>query len=141
MRTYRYKVQKSAFGLFLGITAEATRLTIPPTMGAPVSNRVWLDASEVNNASHGNRLALNEREVTSLRFGLSKVAGDVERIETSPYILISVRSLEIVEVDYAEAALAPAIAGWVTEEFALTPRLRNVSRDSATGEFTFNWNE
>ncbi|MFE7045656.1 hypothetical protein ACFU9X_41520 [Streptomyces atratus] len=141
MRTYRYKVQKSGFGLFLGITAEATRLTIPPTMSVLVSNRVWLDASEVNNAFHGNRLALNEREVTSLRFGLSKVAGDIERIETSPYILISVRSLEIVEVDYAEAALAPAIAGWVAEEFTLTPRLRNVSRDSATGQFTFDWDE
>jgi hypothetical protein len=141
MRTYRYKVQKSGFGLFLGITAEATRLTIPPTMSVPVSNRVWLDASEVNNAFRGNRLALNEREVTSLRFGLSKVAGDIERIEASPYILISVRSLEIFEVDYAEAALAPAIAGWVAEEFTLTPRLRNVSRDSATGQFTFDWDE
>jgi hypothetical protein len=29
MTTYRYKVQKGGFGLFLGITAEATRLTIP----------------------------------------------------------------------------------------------------------------
>ncbi|MGW1888580.1 hypothetical protein [Streptomyces sp. NPDC001970] len=141
MGTYRYKVQKSGFGLFLGIAAEATRLTNPPTVGAPVSNRVWLDASEVNNAFHGNRLVLNEREVAWLRVGLGKVSGDIERIETSPYILISVRALEIVEVDYTEAALAPAIAGWVTEQFALTPRRCNVSRDSTTGQFTFEWNE
>nr|WTB31385.1 hypothetical protein OG781_19535 [Streptomyces sp. NBC_00830] len=141
MGIYRYKVQKGGFGLFLGIAAEATRLTNPPTMGLPVSNRVWLDASEVSNANYGNRLALNEREVTWLRVGLGKVSGDIELIETSPYILISVRALEIFEVDYAEAALAPAIAGWVAEEFTLTPRLCNVSRDSATGQFTFDWNE
>lgn len=141
MRTYRYAVQKGGFGLFLGIAAEVTRLTNPPTTSIPVSDRVWLDASEVDNALHGTRLALNEREATWLRIGLGKVAGDIERIETSPYILISVRSLEIFEVDYAEAALGPAIAGWVAEEFTLTPRLRNVSRDSATGRFTFEWDE
>ncbi|MEU9496827.1 hypothetical protein AB0D56_32575 [Streptomyces sp. NPDC048209] len=134
-------MQTSGFGLFLGIAAEATRLTNPPTMNVPVSNRVWLDASEVNNAFHGNRLALNEREVAWLRVGLDKVSGDIERIETSPYILISVRALEIFEVDYAEEALAPAIAGWATREFTLTPRLCNVSRDSDTGQFTFDWNE
>ncbi|MFJ7496836.1 hypothetical protein ACIQZB_37940 [Streptomyces sp. NPDC097727] len=134
-------MQKSGFGLFLGIEAEATRLTNPPTMGAPVSSRVWLDVSEVNNALYGKRLALNEREVAWLRVGLGKVSGDIERIETSPYILILVRDLEIFEVDYAEAALAPAIAGWAAEKFALTPRPCNVSHDSATGQFTFDWNE
>ncbi|MEV7238354.1 hypothetical protein AB0N06_31755 [Streptomyces sp. NPDC051020] len=141
METYRYKVQKGGFGLFLGIEAEAIRLTNPPTIGVPVSSRVWLDASEVTNAVYGNRLALNEREVAWLRVGLGKVSGDIERIETSPYILISVRALEIFEVDYAEAALAPAIAGWVAEKFALTRRPCNVSRDSTIGQFTFDWNE
>lgn len=141
MGTYRYKVQKGGFGLFLGIAAEATRLTDPPTTGVPVSNRVWLDASEVDNAFYRNRLALNEREVAWLRFGLGRVSGDIERVETSPHILVSVRALEILEADYAEAALAPAIAGWAAERFSLTPRLCVVSRDGPTGQITFDWGE
>ncbi|MFD7631272.1 hypothetical protein ACFV7Q_35550 [Streptomyces sp. NPDC059851] len=141
METYRYKVQRSGFGLFLGIAAEATRLTNPPTTCVPVSNRVWLDASEVKNAFYGNPLALNESEVAWLRVGLGKVSDDIERIETSGHVLISVRALEILEVDYAEAALAPAIAGWAAERFALPPRRCNVSRDGATGRFTLDWSE
>ncbi|MFE7836083.1 hypothetical protein ACFU53_08495 [Streptomyces sp. NPDC057474] len=141
MKTYRYKVQRNGFGLFLGIAAETTRLTSVPARGAPVSERVWLDASEVDNAFHGNRLTLNEHEVACLQFGLGKVSGDIELIETSPYLLISIRALEIVEVGYAEAALAPAIAGWAEAEFFLTPRRCDVSRDSATGQFAFDWDE
>lgn len=141
MGTYRYKVQKGGFGLFLGITAEATHLTGPPTTGVPVSNRVWLDASEVDNAFYRNRLALSEREVAWLRFGLGKVSGDIERVETSPYILVTVRALEILEADYAEATLAPAIAGWAAQKFCLTPRPCVVGRDSATGRITFDRDE
>ncbi|MGW3818692.1 hypothetical protein [Streptomyces sp. NPDC005046] len=141
MGTYRYKVQKGGFGLFLGIEADATPLTNLPTMGVPVSNRVWLDASEVSNAFHGNRMVLNEREVAWLRVGLGKVSGDIERVETSPYILVSVRALEIFEVNYAEAALAPAIAGWAAENFSLTPRVCTVRRDIGTNQFAFDWNE
>ncbi|EFE76436.1 hypothetical protein K7395_15555 [Streptomyces filamentosus] len=141
MRTYRYKVQKSGFGLLLGITAEAIRLTVPPTTGAPVSDRVWLDVAEVNNAYYGSQLILTESEVATLRVGLGKVSGDIELVESSPYILIAVRALEIFEVDYAEVALAPAIAGWAEAEFSLSPRRGHASRDSATGEFTVDWDE
>ncbi|MFD9460358.1 hypothetical protein [Streptomyces sp. NPDC060027] len=141
MGAYRYKMQKGGFGLFLGIAAEAMHLTDVPAMGVPVSDRVWLDASEVTNAFHGNELVLNEREVAWLRAGLGKVAGDIERVETSPHILISVRALEIFEVNYAEEALAPAIAGWAAENFTLPPRICTVSRDSATGRFSLDWNE
>ncbi|MDX3636164.1 hypothetical protein PV728_39230 [Streptomyces europaeiscabiei] len=141
MRTYRYKVQKSGFGLILGIAAEAIRLTVRPTAGAPVSDRVWLDASEVNNAYRGSRLTLTESEVATLRVGLGKVSGDIELVESSPYILITVRALEIFEVDYAEVALAPAIAGWAEAEFSLAPRRCHATRDSATGEFTLDWDE
>ncbi|MFI9367018.1 hypothetical protein ACIG5E_39205 [Kitasatospora sp. NPDC053057] len=141
MRTYRYRVQRNGFGLFLGIAAEATRPTNLPVRGIPVSDRVRLNASEVSDTFHGNRLALNEHEVAYLQLGLRKVSSAIERIETSPYIVISVRALEIVEVDYVEEALAPAIAGWAAAEFSLTPRPCNVSRDSATGRFTFDWDE
>lgn len=141
MRTHRFKVQKSGYGLFLGIEAEVTRLTTPPTTGAPVSDRVWLDASHVVNAYYGNRLALTERELAWLRLGLGKAAGGIELVDTSPYLLISVRALQIVEADYAEAALAPAIAGWVAAEFSLTPVPCKLSRDTSTGRFTIDWDE
>ncbi|MGW0396098.1 hypothetical protein ACWDYJ_35615 [Streptomyces sp. NPDC003042] len=141
LRSYRYKVQKAGFGLFLGIKAEVARLATPPAVGAPVSGRVWLDASEVENAFYGNRLELNEREIGWLRHGLGKVSDGIERVETRPYLLIGVRALEIVEVDYHEVALAPAIVGWATEEFALQPRTCVVRRDGATGRLAIEWNE
>ncbi len=141
MQTYRYKVQTGGFGLFLGLAAETARLTTPPAIGVPVSDRVWLDASEVNHAYYGSRLALNERELAWLRLGLSKVAGGIQCVDSSPYILISVRTLQIIEVDYAEAALAPAIAGWAAAEFSLATVRCNVRRDASTGQFTFDWNE
>ena len=139
MGIHRYKVQRGGFGLFLGIAAEVTRLTNPPTGGVSVSDRVWLDTSEVKNPYYGNGLTLSEREVAWLRLGLGKVSENIELIETSPCILISVQTLEILEVDYVEAALAPAIAGWAAEKFSLIPRPCKVSHDSATGQFTFDW--
>ncbi|WP_329211495.1 hypothetical protein OG257_26745 [Streptomyces sp. NBC_00683] len=141
MRTHRYRVQKGGFGLFLGIAAEATRLSAPPTNGTPVSNRVWLDASEVRNAYYGSRLTLTESEVASLQVGLGKVSGAIELVESSPYVLIAVRALEIVEADYAEVALAPAIAGWAESEWSLAPRRCSALRDSTTGQYTLHWDE
>ena len=76
-----------------------------------------------------------------MRLGLSKVAGGIQCVDSSPYILISVRKLQIIEVDYAEAALAPAIAGWAAAEFSLATVRCNVGRDASTGQFTFDWNE
>lgn len=141
MRTHRYKVQKGGFGLFLGITAEVIRPASPPPGGTPVSDRVRLDASEVRNAYYGNRLTLTESEVAWLRAGLGKVSGAIELVESSPCILIAVRALEIVEADYAEVALAPAIAGWAESEWSLAPRRCDAVRDSATGRYTLNWDE
>lgn len=141
VRTHRYKVQKGGFGLFLGIAAEAIRLTAPPTTGTHVSNRIWLDASEVNNAYYGGRITLTEPEVASLQLGLGKVSGAIEQAESSPCILIKVRALEIVEADYAEVALAPAIAGWAEAEWSLAPCRCDAIRDSTTGQFTLAWEE
>ncbi|MFE2019813.1 hypothetical protein ACFW9O_17430 [Streptomyces sp. NPDC059499] len=141
MRTHRYKVQKGGFGLFLGIAAEVIRPASPPPGGTPVSDRVWLDASEVRNAYYGSRLTLTESEIASLRAGLGKVSGAIELVDGSPCILIAVRALEIVEADYAEVALAPAIAGWAESEWSLAPRRCDAVRDSATGRYTLNWDE
>lgn len=141
MRTHRYRVQKGGFGLFLGITAEAIRLSAPPANGTSVSNRVWLDTSEVHNAYYGSRLTLTESEVASLQVGLGKVSGAIELVESSPCILVAVRALEIVEADYAEVALAPAIAGWAESEWSLAPHRCSAIRDSTTGQYTLDWDE
>ncbi|MEV7941965.1 hypothetical protein AB0O82_38360 [Kitasatospora sp. NPDC088264] len=78
MRTYRYKSQTSDFGLFLGITAEATRLDAAPNIGKKLSDRVWLDTSQVHNAYRGEPLTLSEREAAWLEFGLLKVTSSIE---------------------------------------------------------------
>ncbi|MFI0717343.1 hypothetical protein ACH4SK_43720 [Streptomyces inhibens] len=106
-----------------------------------MSDRVWLDVSKVSGAYYGNRPAFNEREVASLRLGLGKVSSGIELVESSPYTLIAARALEILEADYAETDLAPAIAGWAETEFSLSPRRCHVTRGGATGQFTFDWDE
>jgi hypothetical protein len=140
MRTYRYKVQTNAFGLFLGITAEATRLDTAPTIGNRLSDRVWLDTSQVHNAYRGEPLTLSERESAWLEFGLLKVTSGIEAQATG-HVLITLQALEIVDADYAEATLAPALARWTEEEFGLPLNPGHVTRDSTTGEFTFGWDQ
>ncbi|MEV0538181.1 hypothetical protein [Kitasatospora sp. NPDC050463] len=66
MRTYRYKVQTSRYGLFLGVTAEAVQLNAPPINGNQVSDRVWMDTSRVQNFYSGKKLELNGREIAWL---------------------------------------------------------------------------
>lgn len=139
MRTYRYKVHKAGFGVFVGVAAEAFRLDAPPTTGVPVSGRVRLDASEVRDVGHGNRLTLSEPEVAWLRFGLLKVSDAIEAAEGAGHVLIVVRALELYAAHYAEAALAPALAGWAEEEFGLPARRCHARLDGVSGQFTFDW--
>ncbi|MEU0213173.1 hypothetical protein [Streptomyces canus] len=141
MRTYRYKVQTSSYGLFLGITAEAIQLNAPPTSGNQVSDRVWLDTGRVHHAYSGRKLALNGQEVTWLHLGLREYTESIELGAPGSYVLIIIHALEVVDADYAEAALAPALAKWTEAEFGLAPRSGRINRDSTTGELTFSWDE
>jgi hypothetical protein len=141
MRTFRYKVQTSSYGLFVGVTADAVRLQVPPTRGNRVRDRVWLDTSQVHSAYSGQQLVLNEQEVTWLRLGLREYAEDIELTAPGSYVLITIHALEIVDADYAEAALAPALAKWTEAEFGLASRSGRINRDSTTGRFTFSWDK
>ena len=141
MRTYRYKLQTSSYGLFVGVTAEAVQLNAPPAAGNQVSDRVWLDTSRVHNTYSGRQLALNEQETTWLRLGLREYTESIELTAPDSYVLITIHALEVVDADYAEAALAPALAKWTEAEFGLAPRSGRINRDSTTGELTFSWDE
>ncbi|MFJ9381089.1 hypothetical protein [Streptomyces sp. NPDC101455] len=141
MRTYRYKVQTRDFGLFIGIAADTALLDAPPVSGEAVSERVWLDAADVQDVYRGGQLALNEREIEWLRLGLRKVADSIELIESTSHVLVTLRALEIVEADYSEVALAPALARWMEAEFGLAPRRCGIARDSTTGQLTIDWDE
>jgi hypothetical protein len=140
MRTYHYKIQTSTFGLFVGLTAQAFPTDDPPAIGEQISNRVWLDTSQVSDTFRNTPLTLNDNENRWLRFGLEKVADDIEHAD-SRYIRIAVRALEIVEVDYAEAALAPALAGWAAAEYGLTPPRGHTTLDTSTRQRTFQWDD
>ncbi|MBS2966668.1 hypothetical protein KGA66_26765 [Actinocrinis puniceicyclus] len=140
MRTYRYKVQTSAFGLFLGIGAEVHRSQDPPAIGHRAGTRVWLDASNITDTFRGKPLLLNEHEIDWLLAGLRTVADEIESIETTGHILITVRALEIVETDYDEVALAPAVAEWAAAEFGLAPGRGRITRDTGTGRYRLEWN-
>ena len=141
MRTSRYKVQTSSYGLFVGVTAETVQLSAPPAGGNQVSDRVWLDTSRIHNAYTGRQLALNEQEVTWLRYGLREHTESIEHAAPGSYVVITIHGLEVVDADYAEAALAPAIAKWTEAEFGLVPRSGHINRDTTTEQFTFSWDE
>lgn len=139
MRNHRFKRQTSKFGMFVGVTASACRTPSPPAGGDQVSDRVWLDTSQVQDGFNGTPLELTEDETEWLRSGLHRVTPDIERAEPGGHVIISVRALEIMLSDYSEAALAPAIAGWAAEEFGFTPRRVEVNLDEATRQYTFQW--
>lgn len=141
MRNYRYRRQTNRFGLFAGVTASVVRADVPPATAVQISQRVWIDASHVEDGFRHTPLSLTQTETDSLRLGLSKVARHIEDADQSPYITVTVHALEIVLVDYAEDALAPAIAGWAAEEFGFPHPQVHVHFDQPTRQFTFDWED
>jgi hypothetical protein len=139
MRYHRFKRQTNRFGMFVGVTAAATRVSAPPAMGDQISERVWLDPSQVHEGFRGTPLVLTEEEIGWLRYGLRRVAADIERAEPDKHAVVSVQALEIMEADYVKAALAPAIAGWAAEEFGFTPHGVEVTFDERAKRYAFEW--
>lgn len=139
MSNYRYRVQNSRFGLFAGVTSQVVQPRTGPIEGNRISRRVWIDTAQVEDGFRGTALALSDQEVQSLSLGLGKVAHDIETADPSPCVIVAVRALEIVLVDYVEAALAPAIAGWAAQEFGFTGPRVTVHFDDATGQYVFGW--
>lgn len=139
MRNYRFKRQTSKFGLFVGITARALHAQSLPGGADQISQRVWLDTSQVKDGFRDDPLPVTEQETESLRSGLRRVADDIEAIERGGHVVIRVEALEIVLADYSEATLAPAIAGWAAEQFGFTPYRIRVSLDEASRQYVFEW--
>ena len=139
MRNYRFKRQTSKMGIFAGVTADALRQTTPPAQADPVTDRLWLDTSQVTDGFRGTPLELNRDEVGWLRFGLLHVADDITRAEPTGQVTVVIHALEIVEVDYIEPALAPAIAGWAAEEFGFANRPAEIRRDDHTRRYVVSW--
>ncbi|GLW30448.1 hypothetical protein [Actinoplanes regularis] len=139
MHNYRFKRQTSRIGVFAGVTADALRQTTPPVRADHISDRVWLDTSRVSDGFRGTSLQLSRNEVGWLRTGLRHVADDITRAEATGHIIVVIHALEIVEVDYLEAALAPAIAGWAALEFGFTNRPAEIRLDGQTNEYVVCW--
>ncbi|MFI6031835.1 hypothetical protein [Amycolatopsis magusensis] len=139
MRNHRFKHQTNTFGMFVGVTASAARVSVPPAMGDQISERIWLAPSQVHEGFKGTPLILTEEEIEWLRSGLRRVSADIERAERDGHVVVSVQALEIVEADYVTAALAPAIAGWAAEEFGFAPHRVEVTFDEPTKRYVFEW--
>lgn len=138
-RRHVVKRQTSGFGVFVGIHAETTRPPARPAGAERITDRLWLDASDVADGLRGGPLPLNPDETAWLAAGVRRVAPDIEAAEPSGLLVIAVRAIERVEVDYLEAALAPAIAGWAAEEFAFPPHPVAFHRDDRTGGLVVTW--
>jgi hypothetical protein len=136
---YRGRVEGPGFFLFLGINAEVVRTTAAPSGAEPVGDRLWLDASRVVEAFRGTPWTVSEEETGWLRAGLACVAADIARAEPVAHVTVAVRALEVVEVDYLEAALAPAIAGWAAAEFGFTAPQATISRLGEAVRYSVEW--
>ena len=139
MHNYRFKRQTSKRGTFAGVTADALRQATPPAEADHVSDRLWLDTSHVTDGFRGTSLDLSRDEVGWLRFGLLHVADDITRAEPTGQVIVVVHALEIIETDYVEPALAPAIAGWAALEFGFANRPADIRRDEQTGRDVVSW--
>ena len=141
MHNYRFKRQTSKFGVFVGVTADALRQTTPPAKADHISDRLWLDTSDVTDGFRDTSLELSRNEVGWLRTGLLHVADDITRAEPTRHIIVVIHALEIVEVDYMELALAPAIAGWAAQEFGFTNRPADIRLDDQTNQCIISWTD
>jgi hypothetical protein len=140
MSNYRYRVQTSRFGLFAGITAQVAHPHEPPSTSEPVSHRVWLDTSRVEDGFRGTPHPFTTGESQWLHSGLQRVARSIENADPNPCIVVAVQALEIVLADYVEEVLAPAIAGWAAQEFGFDDPRVTVRLDQPTGQYLFDWN-
>lgn len=140
MSNYRYRVRSGGFGLFAGVTALVVHPHDPPTTSEPVSQRVWVDTSQVQDAVRGTPLSLTAEEHQWLHFGVLKVARSIENVDPNPCIVVSVQALEIFLVDHVEESLAPAIAGWAAQEFGFAAPRVTVRLDRPARQWVFDWN-
>jgi hypothetical protein len=138
---FRGRFKEPRFFLFLGIEAEAVRSATPPSGAEPVSDRLWLDASRIVDGFRGGPLRVSTEEHGRLRAGLLRVAPDIARAEPSAHVTVVVHALEIVECDYLEASLEPAVAGWAAAEFGFTAPGTVVGRVGDTGSVLVDWDE
>jgi hypothetical protein len=139
MSNYRYRVHTDRFRLFAGVTAHVLHPDATPDTGDPVGQRVWIDTARVEDGFRGTALSLNADETRWLRFGLRKVARNIESVDPNPHIVVAVQALEIVLADYIEESLAPAIAGWAAQEFDFTPPQVVVRLTQTTPPYAFDW--
>ncbi len=139
MSNYRYRVQTSKFGLFAGVTAQVVHPETQPVACDPISDRVWIETSQVADGFRGTPLPLSSEEAQWLQRGLRQVVHHIEDVDQNPYIVVAVQALEIVLVDYVEEALAPAIAGWAAQEFGFVGPHVTVRLDEPTRQYTFQW--
>lgn len=139
MRNYRYRHQTNRFGLFVGVTAHVMHADAPPVAAVQISSRVWIDTSHVEDGFRHTPVSLTQGETDSLQLGLRKVAHRIEGADGRRHIIVIVHALEIVVADYAEEALAPAIAGWAADEFGFVGPKVTVRFDEPTRQFAFDW--
>ena len=139
MHNYRFKLQTSKLGLFAGVTAHALRQTTPPMKADHTSERLWLDTSHVTDAFRGTSLTLSQNQIEWLQTGLRHVADDITRAEPTAHLIVVIDALEIIEMDYIDEALAPAIAGWAAQEFGFTHRPADIRFDDQTNQYVVSW--
>ncbi|GIE34917.1 hypothetical protein Ait01nite_079620 [Actinoplanes italicus] len=143
MRNHRFRgrLKEPRYFLFLGIKAEAVRSATPPSEAEPVADRLWLEASRIVDGFRGGPLRVSAGEIGRLRAGLLRVSPDIARAEPSAHVTVVVHALEIVECDYHEASLEPAVAGWAAAEFGFTAPGTVVGRIGDTGSLLVDSDE
>ncbi len=139
MHNYRFKRQTGKFGVFVGVTAHALRQTTPPMRADHISGRVWLDTSEVTDGFRGTSLTLSQNQIEWLQTGLRHVADAITGAEPTAHLVVVIDALEIVEMDYVDEALAPAIAGWAAQEFGFADRPVDIRFDDQTNQCFVSW--
>ncbi|WP_433794557.1 hypothetical protein [Actinoplanes sp. CA-252034] len=127
MRTYRYRLLRTSWGIWINLTARAEAGELPG--GVVVSPGL-----PVRLACVGSAATLLEGEREELRRGLAAVAAGLP----GPLTVI-VSDVALVEVDFQPEGLAVAMCRWAEEEFGLTPRVIGESYDRATNRYVFDW--
>ncbi|WP_306334146.1 hypothetical protein [Streptomyces sp. KL118A] len=137
---------RTAWGIAVDLTAEATFTTSPPApspsgSGPPVSPHVRLDASPALTHPPTDRSGwrITPEEAAWLRHGVALAAPAIEARHAPRHTTITVHRVLFPHTDYQPEGLAAAMLAWTEAEFALPPHPVDARFDPVTNRYVYSW--
>ncbi|MFH8607899.1 hypothetical protein ACH4D5_10470 [Streptomyces sp. NPDC018029] len=132
---------KTAWGIAVDLTADASLAAVPPAHAERVGAHVWLDVSPVLTHPPADRTGrrLAPEEAVWLRHGVALAAPAVAARHAPLHTTVTVHHVWFPETDYQPEGLAAAVIQWLEEEFTLPPHGVTATFDHPANRYVYTW--